>query len=153
VCPRDQLGRPRTRANGWPASPEPAVEGPAVADPAARLETLTVVLRAPTQAPALVAAAVAHGELLAVRPFTWGNVLVGLAAQRLVLRARGFDPDELGAPEVGHARLGIPAYLAAAGGYAVGTPDGVAAWLRHCARAVTLGAQEGLAVCEALRRS
>jgi hypothetical protein len=44
------------------------------------------------------------------------------------------------------------AYEAAAAGYVDGGPDGVAAWLGHCAQAVALGAREGLAVCEAIAR-
>ena len=37
-------------------------------------------------------------------------------------------------------------------GYVSGTPDGMAAWIAHCGRAVELGARESAAVCEALQR-
>jgi hypothetical protein len=43
-------------------------------------------------------------------------------------------------------------YAAALAGYAAGTPDGVAGRLRHCAEAISLGARESLAVCEAWQR-
>ena len=36
-------------------------------------------------------------------------------------------------------------------GYASGTPDGVAAWIRHCAAAVEAGAEEGQAAAERVR--
>ena len=44
------------------------------------------------------------------------------------------------------------AYAAALEGYRSGGPDGVAAWLVHCARATEHGATEGLAICESLLR-
>ena len=55
-------------------------------------------------------------------------------------------------PEVGFVELGAQAYAAALDGYRAGTPDGVAGWLVHCARASAHGALEGLAVCESLLR-
>jgi Fic family protein len=100
-------------------------------------------------APAIVVSAIVHGELLALRPFGWGNGLVARAAGRLVLVSRGLDPKAVTAPEVGHAeRAGD--YAAAASAYVAGD---VARWVRHCAEAVALGAQETLAICAALERS
>jgi len=131
---RDQLGRP------------------ADADAAARLDQLGHLLLRETSAPAIVVAAIVHGELLAVHPFAWGSGLVARAAQRLVLIHRGVDPKGISVPEVGHVELGRQAYVAALAGYADRTRDGVAAWVTHCAEAVALGAREGAAVCEALRR-
>ena len=64
----------------------------AVQDAKARLAALTGVLTAPSQAPALVVAAVAHGELLATTPFGWGDGLIARALFRLLLVARGLDP-------------------------------------------------------------
>jgi hypothetical protein len=127
---------------GRPGSPEAA----------ARLEQLSRLLTDPTEAPAVVVAAIVHGELLAARAFGWGNGLLARAAQRLVLIHRGVDPKALSVPEVGHLELGRHSYDAALDSYATGTADGVAAWVRHCAQAVTLGAREGLAVCQALLR-
>jgi hypothetical protein len=125
---------------------------PADAEAAARLDQLSRLLLRETSAPAIVVAAIVHGELLAVRPFLWGSGLVARAAQRLVLIQRGVDPKGISVPEVGHLELGRQAYEAALAGYVGGSPAGVAAWLRHCADAVSLGAREGVAMCEALRR-
>ncbi|MCW2945902.1 MAG: filamentation induced by cAMP protein Fic, partial [Actinoallomurus sp.] len=124
---------------------------PAPAEVAARLDTLSGLLTSPTGAPAVVVAAVVHGELLALRPFGWGDGIVARAAARLTLVDRGLDPKSLTAPEVGHAELGT-AYREAILAYASGTPAGVAHWVRHCAEAVGLGARDALAVCEAFTR-
>ena len=80
---------------------------------AARLNALTGVLAAPSKAPALVVAAIAHAELLATAPFGWGDGLVARAVFRLLLVDRGLDPNSLAAPEVGFVELGIDAYRAA----------------------------------------
>lgn len=117
-----------------------------------RLEGLADLIVAGTSAPALVTAAVVHGELLALRPFTSHNGLVARAAERIVLIGSGLDPKAICPAEVGHAELGRAAYLAALDGYVSGTPEGVAAWIAHCGRAVELGVRESTAVCEALQR-
>lgn len=158
--PDEALGRPRTR----PADPaeDPLELGPAP-DPlemSARLDGLARLLLAPTTAPAVIVAAVVHGELLALRSFGAVDGLVARAAARLVLIDRGLDPKAVSAPEVGHAELdaaGLRAshthgYAEAARGYVHGGRDGLAAWLVHCAQAVTLGAREGVAVCQAILR-
>ena len=49
-------------------------------------------LSEPTSAPALVPAAVVHGELLAAAPFGTADGVVARAAARLVLLGRGLDP-------------------------------------------------------------
>jgi hypothetical protein len=54
-------------------------------------------------------------------------------------------------PEVGHLERAAD-YRSALDGYRSGEPNGVAHWLTHCATAVELGAQEGLAICEAVLR-
>jgi hypothetical protein len=41
-------------------------------------------------------------------------------------------------------------YRDAARGFAAGTPDGMAAWLVLCCRALRTGAQEALSIAEAL---
>jgi Fic family protein len=117
----------------------------------ARLDALAQLVTRRTTAPALVIAGVAHGELLALQPFPSRNGLVARAATRLVLITRGVDPKAVSVPEVGYAES-RQAYADAAAAYAGGTPEGVARWLAHCCDAVMLGAREGLAVCEALRR-
>ncbi len=121
---------------------------------AARLDGLARVLTAGTSAPAVVVAAVVHGELMALRAFGTADGLVARAAARLVLVDRGLDPKAVSAPEVGHLELGDGhgEYADALRAYVCDGPPGVATWLVHCARAVALGAREGLAVCEAIRR-
>lgn len=133
LVPTDRLGRPRTGHDS------------------ARLAALAELALAPTVAPAVVVAAIVHGELLAMQPFGPGDGVIARAAQRLVLVDRGLDPKAVSVPEVGHVEL-MDDYEAAAAGYAGGDPAGVAQWLRHCCAAVSLGAREGTAVCEAVLR-
>jgi hypothetical protein len=145
----DDLGRPRSGASARdPLSLGPA---PSPATVAARLSSLSDLLTAPTSAPAMVVAAVTQGELLALRPFGWGDGIVARAAVRLTLVDRGLDPKSLVAPEVGHVELG-PDYRSALLAYVSGTPEGVAQWVRHCAEATALGARDTLAVCESFTR-
>ncbi|WP_370147492.1 oxidoreductase [Streptacidiphilus sp. EB129] len=103
-------------------------------------------------APALVVAAVVHGELLTLQPFTAHNGLVARAAQRIVLIAEGMDPQAICPIEVGLAELGTDAYRNALGGYASGTAEGMAGWIAHCGGALRLGVRESTAVCEAMQR-
>ncbi|WP_457460468.1 oxidoreductase [Streptomyces sp. TE5632] len=147
----DQVGRPRKE--GEPVD-EPLIglPLPAAAEAHGRLEGLAELIIAGSSAPALVTAAVVHGELLALRPFTSHNGLLARTAERIVLVGSGLDPKSVCPAEVGHAELGQEAYLAALEGYVSGTPEGVASWIAHCGRAVELGARESTAVCEALQR-
>ncbi|MFF4347514.1 oxidoreductase [Streptomyces sp. NPDC001530] len=163
----DEVGRPRQ--SGEPVD-EPLVELPLpdAQEVAGRLEGLSQLIigyggarssveggggrRAGGSAPALVTAAVVHGELLALRPFTSHNGLVARAAERIVLVGSGLDPKSICPAEVGHAELGRAAYAAALDGYVSGTPEGMAAWIAHCGKAVELGVRESTAVCEALQR-
>lgn len=147
----ETVGRPRLA--GEPVD-EPLVERPLpdADEVAGRLDGLSRMLLAGTRAPALVTAAVVHGELLALRPFVSCNGLVARAAERIVLVGSGLDPKSICPAEVGHAELGRAAYVAALEGYVSGTPEGVAAWIAHCGRAVELGVRESTAVCEALQR-
>lgn len=126
----ETLGRPR---------PEPAV--------GVRLATLAEVVTT-TRAPGLLVSAVVHGELLTLRPFGSGDDLVARAASRVVLVARGVDPDALTVPEMGLLDLGIDDYAAAADGYATGTPEGLARWVTFHAASV----QRGIAVARTLCR-
>ena len=128
----DRLGRPRADAEVGP-----------------RLELLADVVTGRTGAPAPVVAAVAHGELLTLRPFGSADGVVARAVSRLVTIASGLDPHGLGVPEVSWMRQ--PAdYRAAARGFAEGTPDGVGAWLVLCCRAMQAGAQEALSIADSL---
>ncbi|MGA4865794.1 oxidoreductase [Streptomyces lavendulocolor] len=150
-APADSVGRPRR--DGEPVD-EPLIEAPLppAAEVAGRLEGLAGLIVAGSEAPALVTAAVVHGELLALRPFTTYSGLVARAAERIVLIGSGLDPKAICPAEVGHAEQGRAAYVAAFEGYLSGTPDGMAAWIAHCGRAVELGVRESTAVCEALQR-
>ncbi len=147
----DRVGRPRRAGEGvdepWVDLPLPDAE-----ELSGRLAGLSRLIVATTAAPALVTAAVVHGELLALRPFASHNGLVARAAERIVLVGSGLDPKSVCPAEVGHAEQGHAAYLAALHGYVSGTPQGIASWIAHCGRAVGLGARESTAVCEALQR-
>jgi hypothetical protein len=130
---RDRLGRPAPHA------------GP-------RLSRLFGVVTGQTAAPAVLVAALVHGELAALAPFGTADGVVARAAGRLTGITRGLDPKAVSVPEVGFAELGAAAYGSALEGYASGDREGVAAWLRHCCRATEHGALEGLAICESLLR-
>ncbi len=128
----DRLGRPRRHPEVGP-----------------RLELLATLVAGGTAAPAPVVAAVAHGELLALTPFGSADGVVARAVSRLVTIASGLDPHGLGVPEVFWMRRAAD-YREAAQSFAAGTPDGVTAWLRLCCRAMKVGAQEALAIADAL---
>lgn len=147
----DAIGRPRLA--GEPVD-EPAITLalPPVDEVSARLEGLAELIVTGSSAPALVTAAVVHGELLALRPFGSYNALVARAAERIVLIGSGLDPKSICPAEVGHAEPGMEGYLAALDGYVSGTPEGMAEWIAYCGRAVRLGARESTAVCEAMQR-
>lgn len=117
-----------------------------------RLQALGAALASSSGAPALVVAAVVHGEVVISGAFPTGGGVVARAAARLCMLDRGLDPAAVSVPEVGHVDLGVAAYASALGGYADGGAAGVAAWVGHCAEAVVLGAREGVAVCEAIQR-
>jgi len=134
LLPAAELGRPKGRVGT-----------------AERLDQLAALAVAGGPVPAVLLAAVVHGELLALAPFVAANGLVARAAARVVAVAAGLDPYGLCVPEVGHLELASE-YGSAAAMYAAGQPDGVAAWLRHCCVAIELGAREALAVGEALTR-
>ncbi|MES4902581.1 MULTISPECIES: oxidoreductase [unclassified Streptomyces] len=147
----DTVGRPRLAGE---SVEEPLIELalPDADEVAGRLDGLVRLLVAGSKAPALVTAAVVHGELLALRPFGSHNGLVARAAERIALVGSGLDPKSICPAEVGHAELGRAAYVGALEGYVSGTPEGMAAWIAQCGRALELGARESMAVCEALQR-
>lgn len=117
---------------------------------AERLDTLAAVLAA-TNAPAVVVAAIVHGEVLGLDAFAPASGLVARAAVRLTLVERGLDPKSLVVVETGHRELGA-AYGDALDAYRTGTADGIATWIVHCADAVAAGALESTAICEAIAR-
>jgi hypothetical protein len=117
-----------------------------------RLSGLFPLVTAGTTAPAVLVAALVHGELAALAPFGTADGIVARAAGRLTGITRGLDPKAVSVPEVGFAELGREAYAQALAGYASATEAGVAGWLVHCCRATEHGALEGLAICESLLR-
>ncbi|WUH99241.1 oxidoreductase [Spirillospora sp. NBC_00431] len=144
------LGRPRTDV-GTVKDVLDLGDAPSPSEVSLRLDALSSLLIEPTKAPALVVAAIVHGELLTLRPFGWGDGLVARAAQRLTLVARGLDPKSLVAPEVGHLELSDD-YAAALRAYSSGTSEGVAQWIGHCSAAVAAAARDSQAICEAFMR-
>ena len=113
-----------------------------------RLALLAELVTGATAVPAPVLVAVVHGELLALEPFPSANGVVGRAAARLAAISSGLDPRGLAVPEVGHLRAGA-AYRDAARGFATGTPEGLAAWIRHCCDQWVAGAREGRSIADA----
>jgi hypothetical protein len=131
VVPADELGRP---------APGTDVD---------RLGAVLGLVAGGTAVPATLVAAIVHGELLALRPFTGPAGVVARAAARVTLVSAGLDPRGLLPVDVGHlARQ--PEYLGAAGAFATGTPDGVRSWIKHYATAVSLAADELSAAASAV---
>jgi hypothetical protein len=149
LVPDAALGRPRS-ADEQPLDLAGPGAAPTGAELSARLSGVTAVLGAPGEVPALVVAAVAHGELLAIRPFLAGNAVVARAVFRAVVVQRGLDPTGVASPESALAASGLAPYVAAVRGYAAGTPEGVAGWLTFCAEAVQRGAGYGVEVADAV---
>ncbi|MEK9664613.1 MAG: Fic family protein [Candidatus Nanopelagicales bacterium] len=135
----ERLGRPRR--DDEVIDPLHIGTPPPASELAGRLDALAQVLTRPTRASAVLVAAIAHGELLALRPFRWGSGLVARASVRLVLAGRGVDPDLLSVPEAGMLSLGRTSYVAALRGYQSGTADGVIEWVRWNCSAIGFGAQ------------
>jgi hypothetical protein len=106
---------------------------------AARLDVIAQLVAGGTDAPAMLQAAIVHGELLALRAFAGPNGVVARAAGRLALIAGGLDPRGLLAVDVGHFER-QPEYVGAANAFATGTPDGIRSWLRHYGAAVEVAA-------------
>jgi len=137
--PDEELGRPR--AGDTADDPLNLGGRPSAREAADRLALLARMLTTPTQAPALVVAAVAHAEVAVLRPFSWGSGLLARATTRLVLAARGVDPSLFSIPENGMVELGRPSYVKALRGYTTGTREGVAEFLVWHSAAVAAGAR------------
>lgn len=117
----------------------------------ARLAMLAELLAAPLpiRVPALVRAAVVHGELMALRPFRRANGAVARAVFRHLLTVDGVDPVGVIVPEVTWSAA-ANVHLASAAGFATGSSAGVVAWVEHCAEATVAGAAEGAAIADAV---
>lgn len=105
-----------------------------------RLQALLSMLTTPTQAPALVQAAIAHAELALIAPFDGGDGVIARAVEHMVLIDAGVDPRAALVPERGHLALGA-AYAGGLERYAHGGVNGVRDWIRQCAQALTHGAE------------
>ena len=136
----------RLRREGPPLDLSGLGAAPRGADVGARVELLGQVVR-DSRAPALVVAAVVHGELLTLRPFLAGNGVVARAVFRLLLTHGGLDPTGAVLPDPVWAEAANQ-YLGAAAQFAGGRPDGMAFWLRSCGNAVVEGAAGAVAVAD-----
>src|SRR5690606_6059234 len=87
----DRVGRPRPEGESVDA-PLVGLPLPDAAGAHGRLNGRSGLIVAGSSAPALVTAAVVHGELLALRPFASCNGLVARTAERIVLVGSGLDP-------------------------------------------------------------
>lgn len=141
TTPRQALARLHVLA-GRDVSDEPQTLGrPRPDADAARLAQL-LRLATTSRAPGVVVATLVHAELVTLGPFASVNGVVARAAERLVLVASGVDPAAVSVPEAGHAASDEYRSLLAAYG---DRPDGVAAWVLHCADAYAYGAERSLA--------
>lgn len=131
----------RMHALAAPSAADPATVGRPRPDAgvAVRLQLLARNLLAPTAAPAIAVAALAHAEVATLAPFGTANGLVARALERLILVARGVDPASATVPEAGHLSAG-DAYGVALAGYADGSPAGRRDWLLYASHAITEGA-------------
>lgn len=152
LVPPGQLGRPRR--DGEPVDELTFLpDAPPAAHLPARLSALTDLLAGLSTpgAPVVVVAALAHAEVVAMRPFTAGNALVARALERAVLTAGGVDPTGVSVPEAGHAAGVGGDYRGALTAYLEGGAAGVRLWLLHVADAVLAGAGEGERIATAVR--
>ena len=137
--PSAALGRPRTSDN----ADDPLRIGhlPPAGAIGPRLAQLAHQVTSPTVAPAMLVAGIAHGELMALRPFDWGSGLVARAVARCVLASRAVDPSLFSILENGMFTMGRPAYVEAIRNYQAGSEAGVADYLIWFATACAMGAR------------
>ncbi|HSP60117.1 MAG TPA: Fic family protein [Ornithinimicrobium sp.] len=151
LLPMSQVGRPRSVGEeclewtelGPPPGPDEVHE---------RLADVHAVIASVVDggAPTLLAAAVAHAEIVTVRPFVTGNGVVARALERTMLHVGGLDPTGVAVPEVGHADRAGTDYRGALAAYATGGSDGVRLWLLHSAEGVRRAAAEGARIADAV---
>ena len=127
--PDAELGRPRSDAG--------------VSE---RLTTLAEVATV-SESSGVVVAGIVHAELMTLQPFESGGDVVARAASRVVLVARGVDPDALTVPEMGLLELGTDAYRDALEAFAGGAPTGLAKWLMFHSASVQRGATFARTLC------
>jgi hypothetical protein len=120
--------------------PDADLGRPVRAEGTARLTELARMLSRPTDAPALVVAALVHAEIAAAEAFASHNGVVARAVERLVLVSRGVDPASVTVPEAGHAS-DVAGYRSALAAYAGGGDTGVHQWLLYAAQAFARGVE------------
>ena len=141
--PLDAVAAPRPAGTApVEGGPGPAPDGEALT---ARLEGVLRLIDLPA-VPALVRAAVVHGEMVAARPFLVGNAAVGRLLVRHLITRDGLEPTGVAVADQYAGRVPL-AYADAAAAYAGGTRDGVVAWVVWQAEAILVGIQEGRTVC------
>ena len=89
--------------------------------------------------PAIFEAALVHGELMALRPFHWGNGLVARAMVRTILSARGVDPSMFSIPELGMFEAGRSTYVSAIRNFQSGRIEGMRAYVAWFTTALSDG--------------
>ncbi|MDU0349546.1 cell filamentation protein Fic [Actinomyces sp. MRS3W] len=114
-----------------------------------RIEALLELIDAPG-APALVRAAIAHGEMVTARPFTAANAAVGRLLVRHLITRDGLEPTGVAVTDQYAARVPV-AYADAASAYASGEPDGVVAWIVWQAEAILVGIEEAQSICRSIQ--
>jgi hypothetical protein len=145
----DGVGRPRA-VGIEPGDLVDLGPAPSGGELVSRLDQLSRLLTAPHHGSAVVLVAVVHGELLSLRPFPSSNGLVARAVSRGLVVETGLDPTGVAVPEIGLLARGVAQYVAAAAAYRSGAPDGMAAWIRFWANAISVGAAEGGLVADAV---
>jgi len=133
LAPEADLGRPR---------PDAAA--------ALVLRRLATRLLAPTTAPGIAVAALAHAELAVAAPFGVANDVVARALERLLLVVRGVDPASVTVPEAGHRQMGTR-YRDALAAYRTGDAPGLRTWLVYSCAALSTGVAESPLRAEIVR--
>jgi hypothetical protein len=132
----DELGRPRS--GDVVDDPMHIGMAPPAAMVSPRLTLLSDVVTGDA-VPAMFEAALVHGELMALRPFAWGNGLVARATVRTILGARGVDPSMFSVPELGMFELGRSAYVSAVRNFQAGRIEGMRAYISWFTAALQAG--------------
>lgn len=114
------------------------------------IERIRLVLQA-EDLPVLAIAAIAHGALIEPGAFEVSSGVVGRAFARAVVIGRGLDPMGISIWEHPLATSQLDSDLVTMiGAYSSGTDEGLAAWIRFWADAVSAGAEHGADVASAV---
>ena len=94
-----------------------------------------------TRVPAVLEAGYVHGEIMRLRPFTWGSGLVARATVRPALSARSVDPSNFSIPENGMFESTRTAYVTAIRDFSTGTQAGIESYFEWFSASLGLGAR------------